>query len=191
MTGPTTPSIASNEPMQTPLVHYLHEDRALCWWSRATVDWPENERGVALPLAGAADPAEVTCIDCRDARQHGVGAPTCAPRFFPWRDTYGREHPDVPRCAGYTQDRGQASARRGHTCDRKGVVQGGFYAGREAWYCLQHDPARRDEQRVAALAPVLLELVQEALALMPRTKRSATWRRRAEAALSTAETRNG
>ena len=66
-------------------------------------------------------------------------------------------------------------------CRRRGVVLRGTYGGRDAWFCLQHDPGRREERRVAELAPALLELVRDALGLVPRTKRSAGWRNRAEA----------
>jgi hypothetical protein len=76
------------------------------------------------------------------------------PAFYPWRDAYGREHPGTPRCVGGTKPRGSWSkGRTWRECQRKGVVQRGTYAGRQAWFCLQHDPARREERRVAELAP--------------------------------------
>lgn len=118
--------------------------------------------------------------------------PMATPRFYPWRDAYGREHASLPRCMGETKPRNPWSkgwARR--DCQRKGVVQRGTYAGREAWFCLQHDPARRAERRVAVMAPVLLELVRMAVDLVPRTKRSSDWLRRAESALARAEGRHG
>ena len=114
------------------------------------------------------------------------------PRFFPWRDAYGREHPGTPRCVGETRRRRAWSAVRvGRDCQRKGVVQRGTYAGRQAWFCLQHDPARRDERRVAELAPVLIELLRQALELVPRTKRSAGWLRHAGAAVANVDGRRG
>jgi hypothetical protein len=110
------------------------------------------------------------------------------PAFYPWCDAYGREHPGTPRCVGETTPRRSWSkGRTWRDCQRKGVVQRGTYAGRQAWFCLQHDPARRDERRVADLAPVLLDLLRRAAELMPRTKRSAEWLRRAEAALAKAD----
>jgi hypothetical protein len=108
--------------------------------------------------------------------------------FYPWRDAYGREHPGTPRCVGETMPRSSWSKGRAwRDCQRKGVVQRGTYAGRQAWFCLQHDPARRDERRVAELAPVLLDLLRRAVDLMPRTKSSAEWLRRAGAALGKAD----
>jgi hypothetical protein len=113
-----------------------------------------------------------------------------APPFYPWRDAYGREHPDIPRCVGETRPRNSWSKwRTWRDCQRKGVVKRGEYGGREAWFCLQHDPARRDERRVAELAPVFVDLLRQALELMPRTKRSADWLRQAEAVLAKAEGR--
>ena len=123
-------------------------------------------------------------------------------RFTPWRDDSGREHPSVPRCCGYTNPRNSWSSRVGD-CRRKGVVQRGseppaafdpalgpaWILPRERWYCLQHDPARKDEKRVAELAPSLRDLLAEALELVPATKRSADWRRRAEALLEKARPR--
>ncbi len=122
-----------------------------------------------------------------------VAAPA-TPRFYAWRDEYGREHPDSPRCMGETKPRNARSKwRTWHECKRKGVVKRGIYAGREAWFCLQHDPKRQDERRVAVLAPQLLELVREALELVASTKRSRDWRRRAEGVVERAEgsTRSG
>ena len=115
------------------------------------------------------------------------GAAATAPAFYPWRDEYGREHPGVPRCMGETKPR-NARSKWGtwHECKRKGVVKWGMYGDREAWFCLQHDPRREDDRRVAALAPTLLDLVREALDLVPTVKRSAEWRRRAEAVLARA-----
>ena len=113
---------------------------------------------------------------------------TNAPAFFPWHDEYGREHPSIPRCVGETRPRDSRSRwRTYHECKRKGVVQRGVYAGREAWFCLQHDPRRQDERRLAALAPQLLDLVREALELMPATKRARDWRRRAEGVVDRSE----
>ncbi len=113
-----------------------------------------------------------------------------APSFCPWHDAYGREHPDIPRCVGAMRPRTSWSKRRTwRDCQRKGVVKRGTYAGREAWFCLQHDPAKRNERRVAELAPVFMELLRQALDLMPRTKRSGDWLRRAEAVLARAEGR--
>ena len=117
-------------------------------------------------------------------------SPVAAPattRFYPWRDEYGREHPEIPRCMGETKPRNaRAKWRTWHECKRKGVVRWGMYGDREAWFCLQHDPRREDDRRVAALAPTLLDLVREALDLVPLVKRSADWRRRAEAVLARA-----
>lgn len=111
-----------------------------------------------------------------------------APPFYPWRDAYGREHPDIPRCVGETRPRNSWSkSQTWRDCQRKGVVKRGTYAGREAWFCLQHDPARHDERRVAELAPVFMDLLRQALDLIPRTKRSSDWLRRAEAVLAKAE----
>ena len=62
-----------------------------------------------------------------------------------------------------------------------------MYGDGEAWFCLQHDPRREDDRRVTALAPVLLGLVREALDLVPTVKRTAEWRRRAEAVVARAE----
>lgn len=73
------------------------------------------------------------------------------PAFYPWRDAYGREHPDIPRCVWFTRPRGSWSRRSVRDCQRKCVVTHGSYAGREAWFCRLHDPARRDERRVAEL----------------------------------------
>lgn len=112
-----------------------------------------------------------------------------APRFYPWRDAYGNEHHDIPRCTGTTRSHRSPWSKYARDCKRKGVVQRGSYGDREAWYCLQHDPARKDEKRVADLGPSLLELVAEALALVPRTKRTSDWHRRAEAAITKAEGR--
>ncbi len=115
-------------------------------------------------------------------------APPTAPRFYPWCDAYGKEHPDIPRCCASARGRG-LNRKYHRQCDRKGVVQRGPHAGREGWYCLQHDPAKRDEERVERVAPILLQLLREALELMPRTKSAADWRRRAEAAIAKAEGR--
>lgn len=108
------------------------------------------------------------------------------PPFRAWRDPYGVEHPDVPRCSGSATRRGII---RPYTadCSRKGVVFAGVRYGWERWYCLQHDPAKRDEKRVAELAPTLLELVRQARDLMPRTKATLAWRERAERAIARAE----
>jgi hypothetical protein len=108
--------------------------------------------------------------------------------FYPWRDEYGREHPDIPRCIGETKPRSARSKWRAwHECKRKGVVKRGTYGNREAWFCLQHDPRREDDRRVSVLAPTLLDLVRDALELIPAVKRSAEWRRRAAAVLAKAE----
>ena len=116
----------------------------------------------------------------------GVAANT--PLFQLWRDEYGREHPDIPRCMGETKPRNARSKwRTWHECKRKGVVKLEMYGDREAWFCLAHDPGREGDRRVAALAPLLLGLVREALDLVPTAKRSAEWRRRAEAVLGRAE----
>jgi len=113
------------------------------------------------------------------------------PRFYPWRDAYGREHPEIPRCVGSTHPRNSWSRRSWRDCQRKGVVQRGTYASREAWFCLQHDPAKRGERRVEKLAPILLELLREGTKLMPvaKDRTRADWLRRAEAAISKAEGR--
>lgn len=114
-----------------------------------------------------------------------------SPPFYPWRDANGREHPDIPRCVGETRPRNSWSrSRTWRDCQRKGVVKRGTYGGREAWFCLQHDPARRDERRVAELAPLFMDLLRQALELMPRTKRSAEWLRRTGAVLARAEGRH-
>jgi hypothetical protein len=111
-------------------------------------------------------------------------------RFAPWRDEYGRLHEDVPRCCGYTRPRNAWSSRVGE-CHRKGVVQRGAFDPvvwhGERWYCLQHDPARRDEKRVAEAAPTMRGLLAEAIELMPQTKRSAAWHERAQALLDRTE----
>lgn len=114
-------------------------------------------------------------------------ASLAGPAFFPWRDEYGREHPDIPRCMGETKPRSARSKwRTWHECKRKGVVKRGMYGDREAWFCLQHDPKREDDRRVAALAPALLDLLREALDLVPLVKRTAEWRQRAEGVLARA-----
>jgi hypothetical protein len=66
-------------------------------------------------------------------------------------------------------------------------VQRGLYGDREAWFCLQHDPRREDDRRVAALAPVLLDLVREALDLVVLSRRTEAWRKRAEAIVGKAD----
>ncbi len=108
-------------------------------------------------------------------------------RFAPWRDEYGRVHENVPRCCGWSRPRNSWSGTR--ECHRKGVVQrgpGDFTLWHpERWYCLQHDPARADERRIADAAPILRVLLREALDLMPQTKRAAEWRRRAARLLET------
>lgn len=124
----------------------------------------------------------------RDYEDFPAGPPH---RFAPWRDEYGRLHEDIPRCCGYTRPRNSWSSRVGD-CHRKGVVQRGTWDGSyhpERWYCLQHDPARRDEKRVADEASALLQLVRDALGLMPRTKAGAAWRERAERVIGRAEGR--
>jgi hypothetical protein len=109
------------------------------------------------------------------------------PRFIAWRDAYGREHPEVPRCLGGTKPRSGRSRWTSHECKRKGVVQRGTYGGREAWFCLQHDPRREDDRRVETLAPTLLDLVREALDLVVLTRRTEAWRKRAEAVVGRAD----
>jgi hypothetical protein len=94
----------------------------------------------------------------------------------------------VPRCCGSTAPRNPWS-QHGGECTRRGVVFAGVRYGREYWYCLQHDPKRADEKRVADLAPVLLELVREAVERMPRTKAAQEWRERAQVTLAKAEGR--
>lgn len=111
-------------------------------------------------------------------------------RFAPWRDDYGRTHEDIPRCCGWTKPRNAWSKRAGE-CQRKGVVQRGAFDPAvwhgERWYCLQHDPARKDEKRVAEAAPALRALLREALELdcYASNKRSRSWRERAERLLET------
>ena len=188
MSKKVVPSVPSNEPTPLPIVHYLHEGRALCSRAGTPDTWPEHERWAAIPKVGEPDPPEVTCDECRGDRRRGYGAPTCAPRFFPWRDAYGREHADVPRCEGYTRPSGWS--KHGSTCQRKGVVHRGTDR-RELYYCLQHDPKKQDEKRVADLAPLLLELLGEGVELMPRTKKAAYWLRRAQGVLEKAEKREG
>ncbi len=123
-----------------------------------------------------------------DALSSSAGSATSTPAFFPWRDEFSREHPSIPRCIGETRPRDSRSKwRTFHECKRKGVIKRGIYAGREAWFCLQHDPRRQDDRRVAALAPQLLDLVREALELMPPTKRAREWRRRAEGLVDRSE----
>src|SRR5512138_3519431 len=113
-------------------------------------------------------------------------------RFAPWRDENGRLHEDVPRCCGYTRPRNSWSKMPGD-CRRRGVVQRGVERGwmydRERWFCLQHDPARRDEKRVAEAAPALRALLAEALELQcfASSKASRSWRERAERLLKTLE----
>lgn len=111
-------------------------------------------------------------------------------RFHAWRDENGRVHEDVPKCLAWTHPRNSWS-KRGGECRRKGVVRRGMYGDREAWFCLQHDPAREDEKRVAAGSSALRDLLAEALELMPRTKRAAAWRARAQSLLETTEAGHG
>jgi hypothetical protein len=103
-------------------------------------------------------------------------------RFQPWRDDYGRVHDDIPRCCGHAMRRG-SFVRYADQCHRKGVVQRGAFdpaVGRgERWYCLQHDPKRADERKIEKSAPILIDLLREAVELMPRTKKSEDWIRRA------------
>jgi hypothetical protein len=108
------------------------------------------------------------------------------PRFFAWRDEYGREHSEIPRCLGETKLRSGRSRWASHECKRRGAVQRGTYDGREAWFCLQHDPQREHDRRVATLAPVLLDLVREALDLVVLSRRTESWRKRAEAVVGEA-----
>ena len=123
-----------------------------------------------------------------NAPSTAVGPAANMPPFYSWRDKYGREHPDIPRCMGETKPRNAHSKwRTWHECKRKGVVKRGTYGNREAWFCLQHDPRREDDRRVAALAPALLALVREALDLVPNVKRAAEWRRRPAAILARAD----
>ena len=190
MKGPVLPSVASNDPRRPEIVHYLLDERALCGRPGIPQDWPDGERWSPPPRVTEPDPPGI-CPECREARRDGHRAPGCAPRWYPWRDDLEKFHPDVPRCTGGTRPRGFGRSRGGGDCSRKGVVQRGVYAGREAWYCLQHDPARRDERRIAELAPIFLGLLREALDLVPRTKRSADWLRRAERALAKANDRGG
>jgi hypothetical protein len=107
--------------------------------------------------------------------------------FRRWRDPYGGDTTE-PRCCGTTAPRNPWS-KHGGECTRKGVVFAGIVYGWERWYCMQHAPARKDEKRVAELAPTLRDLLREALQLMPRTKRSAEWRELAEIALERADGR--
>lgn len=111
-------------------------------------------------------------------------------RFYAWRDENGRVHEDVPKCMGWKKPRNSWS-KRGGECRRKGVVRRGMYGELETWFCLQHDPAREDEKRIAAAAPTLRDLLQEALELMPRTKSTAAWRERAQVLLEKTEAHRG
>jgi hypothetical protein len=132
----------------------------------------------------------VSQSDVRQDYEFPAGPPH---RFSAWRDEYGRVHEDVPRCCGSTRPRNSWSKIPGE-CHRKGVVQRGVERGwrvdRERWFCLQHDPARGDEKRVAEAAPTMRELLAEALELMPRTKRAAAWRERTQALLDQTEARH-
>ena len=184
------PAVASNDPRRAELVHYLVDGRALCGRPGMPEEWPPQECCSAFPFVTEPDPPGI-CSDCRAARKDGYRAPGCAARWYPWRDPYGRLHPEVPRCLGGAKPRGFGLTRRGGDCQRKGVVRRGLCGDREGWYCLQHDPARRDERRVAELAPVFLALLREGVELMPRTKRAAGWLRSAESALAKAEKRDG
>jgi hypothetical protein len=116
--------------------------------------------------------------------------PMVKPAFYPWRDAYGKEHPDIPRCCGNARRRGFVKGYY-HQCDRRGVVQRGAFCGREGWYCLQHDPAKKEERRVEELAPVLLKLLREAVEFVPRTKKASDWHRRAEAIVARASSGEG
>ena len=177
------PSVASNEPRRAEFAHYLLDGRALCGRLGMPEEWPNGECWSPVPRVTEPDPPGI-CSDCSGARRDGYRAPGCVPRWYPWRDPYGRVHAEVPRCVGGTKPRGFGRTRRGGDCQRKGVVQRGLCGGREGWYCLQHDPARRDERRVAELAPIFMALLREAVELMPRTKRASDWRRRVDAALA-------
>lgn len=92
-----------------------------------------------------------------------------APSFYPWRDAYGREHADIPRCMGATSPRHpwMVKGRVYRDCQRRGVVKRATDGAREYWFCLQHDPAKRDERRIGGLAPAFLDLLRQALDLMP------------------------
>jgi hypothetical protein len=128
--------------------------------------------------------------DVRQDYEFPAGPPH---RFAPWRDEYGRLHENIPRCSGYTRPRNSWSKSPGE-CHRKGVVQRGAFDlaawHGERWYCLQHDPARRDEKLVAEAASTMRDLLVEALELMPRTKRAAAWRERAQVLLDRTEARH-